>query len=96
MGLGSQNAETFLSAASGEQSAHFHGYLVNKFITVKPINLFLASADTLFGLITTVRANGQVMKKIPWSAFYLSDEDWQCVRDVKDILVVCLFAWDAA
>ena len=48
----------------------------------KPINLFLALADALFGPITTIHANGQVTKKISWSAFHLSDEDWQCVRDV--------------
>jgi hypothetical protein len=58
----------------------------------KPINLFIASADELFGPITTVRANGRIMKKIPWTAFHLTDDDWQRVKDVKDILVVRLFA----
>ena len=35
----------------------------------QPINLFLKSANALYGPITTVRHNRQVVKKIPWSAF---------------------------
>jgi len=31
------------------------------------INLFLQSADTLYGPITIIRRNGQIEKKIPWS-----------------------------
>jgi hypothetical protein len=42
----------------------------------------------MFGPITTVHQNGQVMKKIPWSAFQLSEEDWERVKDVMDILTV--------
>jgi hypothetical protein len=52
----------------------------------KPINLFLASADALFGPITTVRTSGRITKKIPWNAFRLSDLDWERVKDVRDIL----------
>lgn len=55
----------------------------------QPINLFLKSADTLYGHITTVHHNRQVMKKMPWSAFKLMDGDWETVRDVRDILKVC-------
>jgi hypothetical protein len=56
-----------------------------------PINLFLASADAMFGPITTVRSGGRITKKIPWSAFQLSGEDWERVRDVVDILLVRSF-----
>jgi hypothetical protein len=49
---------------------------------------FLSSADQLYGHITTLRHNGQVAKKIPWSAFALSDIDWSCVIDAKMILAV--------
>jgi hypothetical protein len=58
----------------------------------QPINLFLASADAMFGPITTVRTNGRITKKIPWSAFQLSEEDWERVKDVIDILLVRPFA----
>jgi hypothetical protein len=33
------------------------------------INLFLASADALFGPITTVCTNGQIVKKISWKVY---------------------------
>lgn len=69
-------------------ASHFQRYLLRSTF-LKSINLFLASADGLFGPITTVRMNGRITKKIPWSAFQLSDEDWERVKDVKDILVVC-------
>ncbi|KAI0278370.1 hypothetical protein BGY98DRAFT_917109, partial [Russula aff. rugulosa BPL654] len=35
---------------------------------------------------TMVHHNGQVVKKIPWSAFQLIDRDWEWVKDVRDIL----------
>jgi hypothetical protein len=54
------------------------------------INLFLQSADTLYGPITTIRRNGHIEKKIPWSAFTLSESDWERVADVRDLLKVSL------
>jgi hypothetical protein len=54
----------------------------------QPINLFLQSADALYGPITTIRRNGRIEKKIPWSAFILTDSDWERVRDARDILKV--------
>src|SRR6266478_2639171 len=42
----------------------------------------------MFGPITTVRSGGQIAKKIPWRAFQLSDEDWERVKDVMEILLV--------
>jgi hypothetical protein len=54
------------------------------------IGLFLRSADTLYGPITTIRRNGHIEKKIPWSAFSLSERDWERVADVRDLLKVSL------
>ena len=48
----------------------------------------MTAADDLFGPITTIRANGKVVKKIPWSAFRLSDSDWVRIEDVRLILQV--------
>jgi hypothetical protein len=70
----------------------FHGYLLTWALIFKAINLFVALADALFGPITTVRTNGWISKKIPWSAFWMSNLDWESVKDVKDILTVCFFA----
>jgi hypothetical protein len=50
------------------------------------INLFLQSADTLYGPITTICRNGRIEKKIPWSAFTLTEKDWDRVADARDIL----------
>lgn len=52
----------------------------------KAINMFLSSADELYGLITTIRKNNRIFKKIPWSAFKMSEDNWQLVYDVKSIL----------
>jgi hypothetical protein len=52
------------------------------------IDLFIASADQLYGPITTLRSNGKVVKKIPWSAFKLSNRDWMRVADARNILAV--------
>ncbi|KAI0715453.1 hypothetical protein C8T65DRAFT_573172, partial [Cerioporus squamosus] len=47
---------------------------------------FIATADIKFGPITQLRKNGKVVKKIPWSAFQLSDADWKRVKLCSDIL----------
>jgi hypothetical protein len=52
------------------------------------IKLFIASADELYGPITTLRRDGRVYKKIPWSAFQLKESDWVRVLDTKTILTV--------
>ena len=36
----------------------------------------------------TIHRNGDVEKKIPWSAFALTEGDWEWVADVRDILKV--------
>jgi len=50
------------------------------------VNMFLSSADELYGPITTIQKNNQIFKRIPWSAFKLSQDDWQLVYDAKSIL----------
>lgn len=54
----------------------------------QPINLFLQTGDSLYGPITTIRQNGRITKKIRWSAFTLTDRDWERVTDARDILKV--------
>jgi hypothetical protein len=56
--------------------------------SAKAINLFIASADQLYGSITTLRREGCVFKQIPWAAFALSDSDWARVLDAQMILAV--------
>jgi hypothetical protein len=50
------------------------------------IKLFIAAADELFGPITVIRRDGRLIKKIPWSAFKITDADWARVLHVKSIL----------
>ena len=56
----------------------------------QPIALFLASADEMYGPITTLRRDNHVIKHIPWSAFKLMDPDWTRVVDARDILGVSI------
>jgi hypothetical protein len=58
-------------------------FLIN---LVQPINLFISSADQLYGPITTLQHDGYVVTKLPWTAFALSDGDWARVLDAKMIL----------
>jgi hypothetical protein len=52
------------------------------------IESFVATADQMFGPITTVRKEGRVIKNIPWIAFRFSNRDWSRVLDAKNILEV--------
>ena len=54
----------------------------------KAIDLFMSVANNLFGLITVIRQNGHVVKKIPWTAFKLDDTDWARIADAQAILAV--------
>jgi hypothetical protein len=62
---------------------------------MKPINVFIASADELYGPITTICCEGSIVKKIPWLAFKLSKADWARVLDAKNILAVCFDSVDS-
>ena len=50
-----------------------HPFLVH--LPFQAINLFVSSADELFGPITVICRNGKIIKKIPWSAFKFMDAD---------------------
>jgi hypothetical protein len=50
------------------------------------VRLFIAAADELFGPITILCHDGQVFKKILWSAFKITELDWVRVLDAKLIL----------
>ncbi|KAG1719713.1 hypothetical protein EDB19DRAFT_1647826, partial [Suillus lakei] len=50
------------------------------------INLFVSSADELFGPITSIRRHGRVTKHIPWTAFALKTLDWERVNDTRIII----------
>ncbi|KAH8985848.1 hypothetical protein EDB86DRAFT_2809925, partial [Lactarius hatsudake] len=47
---------------------------------------FVASADEMYGPITTLQHENRLVKHIPWSAFKMTDEDWARVIDAQDIL----------
>lgn len=53
------------------------------------INLFVSSADELYGPITTIRRDGHV-KHIPWTAFVLKPHDWDRVQDLRTIITISL------
>src|SRR6266550_850651 len=53
---------------------------------MQSINLFINSADELFGPITTIRRQGYPIKKIPWTAFRLNVNDWERVNDIHLII----------
>ncbi|KAG9307886.1 hypothetical protein JVU11DRAFT_13044, partial [Chiua virens] len=50
------------------------------------INLFVNSADELYGPITTILQDGHVRKQIPWKVFSLKPLDWECVNDARRIV----------
>jgi hypothetical protein len=54
----------------------------------QPVNLFISSADQLYGPITTLRREGRVIKHIPWMAFALDTLDWDRVLRAQEILSV--------
>jgi len=52
----------------------------------------------MYGPITTLRRDNHVVKHIPWSAFKMTDADWNRVIDAHDILRVriselLIFVW---
>lgn len=52
----------------------------------------------MYGPITTLRRDNRVVKHIPWSAFKMTDADWNRVIDARDILGVhiskpLIFIW---
>ena len=52
----------------------------------------------MYGPITTLRRDNHVVKHIPWSAFKMTDANWNWVIDARDILGVhisepLIFIW---
>jgi hypothetical protein len=52
----------------------------------QPINLFVLSADELFGPITSMWCAREPVQHIQWSAFALKPSDWQYVDDTCNII----------
>lgn len=52
----------------------------------QPINLFIKSADELFGPISSIRRSRKPVKHIPWTSFTISTADWERVNDVRTII----------
>ena len=50
------------------------------------INLFINSADELFGPITIIHCTGFPPQKIPWMAFRFDPKDWEHVNNVHLII----------
>lgn len=53
---------------------------------LQPINLFIRSADELFGPITTIHHPGRAPQNIPWSAFTFKPADWDRVNTTPAII----------
>ncbi|KAF9230993.1 hypothetical protein BU15DRAFT_82948 [Melanogaster broomeanus] len=52
----------------------------------QPVNLFISSANELFGPVTSHRRPGQPTKHLPWTAFTMTPSDWERVNDVYLII----------
>ena len=62
------------------------GMLRCEYCLCQPINLFINSADELFGLITTIWCPGLPAKQIPWTSFSFKAVDWDRVNDIHAII----------
>jgi hypothetical protein len=87
LGFSFQHAGPSTQAPRRESPCHFTAALTK---LVQAINLFISSADQLYGPITTLRRDGHVLKKIPWTVFSLSESDWVRVLDARQILAVSI------
>jgi hypothetical protein len=85
LGLGIRHAGSCIQTLRRKSTC---SRIVQLIISFKAINLFISSADQLYGPITVLRRDGRIFKKIPWTAFALSDSDWDSVLDAKMILAV--------
>ena len=48
----------------------------------------MTSADQMYGPITTLQRDNHLVKHIPWTAFKMTDLDWDRIVDAWDILAV--------
>ena len=86
MGNGLSHAQCIIQDSSGMLMSYICSFLCLK--DYQAIILFIASADHRYGPITTIWCDGQVMKHLLWSAFTLSQIDWEWVLEVCEILAV--------
>ena len=62
------------------------GMLGRAYRLCQPINLFINSADELFGPITTIWRAGLPAKQIPWTTFSFKASDWERINDICTIV----------
>ncbi|KAG1735959.1 uncharacterized protein EDB91DRAFT_1083577 [Suillus paluster] len=62
------------------------GMLRHAHLLQQPINMFINTADKLFGPITTIRHPVLGKKHIPWMAFSFTSADWEQVEDTRVII----------
>ena len=58
-----------------------HAYCV-----CQTVKLFIAAANELYGPVTVLYWDCRVFKKIPWSAFRITERDWAIVLEAMSIL----------
>lgn len=66
----------------------YYSFLTPTELYTQAINMFINTADELFGPITTIRRNGRLVKHIPWTAFTFKNADWERVNDTREIIAV--------
>jgi hypothetical protein len=86
LGIGILDARTWSPPSSGTWISIIYSILA--LIRLQPLNLFVKSADELYGPITTIRTKGEPKKHIKWAAFEFPNEGWQRIKDARDILQV--------
>ncbi|KAG6371388.1 hypothetical protein JVT61DRAFT_9604 [Boletus reticuloceps] len=63
------------------------GMLSRSYVLRQAINLVINSADELYGQITTIRRDSCAREHIPWSVFVLKPSDWECVQDMRAVIL---------
>jgi len=67
---------------------HISSFLLLADSSHESINLFITTADQWYGPITTIHSHGHILKHIPWTAFTITGNDWERVKEVSEILAV--------
>ncbi|KAG1736230.1 hypothetical protein EDB19DRAFT_1910373 [Suillus lakei] len=62
------------------------GMLRHAYTIQQVINIFISTADELFGPVTVIQHNGKLVKNIPWTAFTFKNTDWEHVNDAREII----------
>jgi hypothetical protein len=85
MGNRRRDVAQVLCTSSGTFILYFQ---TTRSIKLKAINLFVNSADELYGPITTIRRESCIRERIRWSAFALKPSDWERVQDMRAVISV--------